>query len=57
VSINRDLVEARIREAHDAIGLFRDLVDREYEELGLYERLSMSYLVIQLVEAQLAYAS
>jgi len=51
VPINRDLVEARIREINDAIELLRDLAAREFDELTVHERLSMRYLVIQLVEA------
>ncbi len=51
MAIDRDLVEAKIREIHDAIRLLEELVARKFEELGIYERLSVRYLVIQLVEA------
>jgi uncharacterized protein YutE (UPF0331/DUF86 family) len=44
-------VEARIREINDALELLRDLVAKDFEELTVYERLSLRYLVIQLVEA------
>ena len=49
--VNRDLVEARVREINDAVELLRDLVSKRFEELTVHERLSMRYLVIQLVEA------
>lgn len=44
-------VEARIREINDALQLLRNLVAKDLEELTAYERLSVRYLVIQLVEA------
>lgn len=46
-----DLVEARVREMNDAIQLLKELTDRDFNELDIHERLSMRYLVIQLVEA------
>jgi len=49
--VNEDLIETRIREINDAIQMLRELITRSFEELGIYERLSMRYLVIQLVEA------
>ncbi|QOJ78911.1 DUF86 domain-containing protein [Infirmifilum lucidum] len=49
--LNRDYIEARVREINDAISLLRDLSSRDFDSLSLYERLSMRYLVIQLVEA------
>ena len=49
--VNVDLVEARVREIHDAVELLSGLVARDFDELTVYERLSMRYLVIQLVEA------
>lgn len=44
-------VEARIREINDALQLLRNLVANRFEELTVYERLSVRYLIIQLVEA------
>jgi uncharacterized protein YutE (UPF0331/DUF86 family) len=49
--VDRDLVEARVREIHDAVRLLEELTARGFEELTLHEKLSMRYLVIQLVEA------
>ncbi|MEM2127272.1 MAG: hypothetical protein QXH67_03505 [Candidatus Bathyarchaeia archaeon] len=46
-----DSVEARIREINDALQLLRGLVSKRFEELTIYERLSVRYLIIQLVEA------
>ena len=51
MAADRDLVEARVREIHDAIRLLEELAARKFEELTIHERLSMRYLVIQLVEA------
>lgn len=49
-SINES-VEARFREINDALQLLRNLVAKDFEELTIYERLSVRYLIIQLVEA------
>jgi len=49
--INRELIEARIREINDSIGIMRQLTSKRYEEMSLHELLSMRYLLIQLVEA------
>ena len=49
--VDRDVVEARVREIRDAVGLLGELAAKGFEELSLHERLSMRYLVIQLVEA------
>ncbi len=49
--INREMIEARIREINDAIRMLREIVDREYGRLTTHHRLAMRYLVIQLVEA------
>ena len=40
-----------MREIRDAVRLLGELAAKEFEELSLHERLSMRYLVIQLVEA------
>ncbi|MEM4805984.1 MAG: DUF86 domain-containing protein [Thermofilaceae archaeon] len=45
------LIEARIREVNDALQLLKSLVARRFEELTVYEKLAIRYLVIQLVEA------
>jgi uncharacterized protein YutE (UPF0331/DUF86 family) len=44
-------INARIREINDALQILRDILAKRFEELTLYERLSLRYLVIQLVEA------
>lgn len=51
LSINRDLIEARIREINDSIEVMKQLVSKRYEEMSLHELLSLRYLLIQLVEA------
>jgi uncharacterized protein YutE (UPF0331/DUF86 family) len=51
LDVDRDLVEAKVREIHDAVRLLEELTARGFEELTLHEKLSMRYLVIQLVEA------
>ncbi len=49
--MNEELIEARVREINDAVQMLRDLVARDFGELTIYEKLSIRYLVIQLVEA------
>jgi len=44
-------VEARFREINDALELLRGLVAKRFDELTVYEGLSLRYLIIQLVEA------
>jgi len=51
LEVNKDLIEARIREINSAVQMLRELVDREFGELSIYEKFSIRYLVIQLVEA------
>jgi len=51
MSLNEEHVEARIREVNDAVQMLRDLTAKRFEELTVHERLSMRYLLIQLVEA------
>jgi len=51
VQVDEELIEARVREINDAIGMLGELISKEFEELTIYERLSIRYLVIQLVEA------
>jgi uncharacterized protein YutE (UPF0331/DUF86 family) len=51
VSLNEEHVEARIREVNDAVQMLRDLTSKGFGELTVHERLSMRYLLIQLVEA------
>ena len=46
-----EAVEARIREMNDAIQLLREITSKSFSELEVFEKLSMRYLVIQLVEA------
>ncbi|KPV62905.1 MAG: hypothetical protein AOA66_1147 [Candidatus Bathyarchaeota archaeon BA2] len=51
MSLNEEHVEARIREVNDAVQMLRDLTGKGFGELTVHERLSMRYLLIQLVEA------
>jgi len=51
LATNAESIEARIREINDAIQVLRSLVTKDFAELTIYEKLSMRYLVIQLVEA------
>lgn len=51
MSVNEEMVEARINEINDAIQVLGSLTGKGFGELTLYERLSMRYLIIQLVEA------
>lgn len=46
-----ELIEARIREINDAPQTLKSILAKRFEELTIYERLSVRYLVIQLVEA------
>jgi hypothetical protein len=55
LATNAESIEARIGEMNDAIQVLGSLVTKDFAELTIYEKLSMRYLVIQLVEA--AYAS
>ncbi len=48
---NKDLIETRIMEINDAIEEIEKITRKEYSELTLYEKLSLRYLIIQLVEA------
>ncbi|RLF10221.1 MAG: hypothetical protein DRJ69_03420 [Thermoprotei archaeon] len=49
--VNKELIEARIREINDAIQKIRNLIAKRFDELTVYEKLALRYLVIQLVEA------
>ena len=49
--VNEELIEARIREMNDAMDLLKRITSTSFEDLSIYERLSLRYLVIQLVEA------
>lgn len=51
MSLNEETIEARIREVNDAVQMLRDLTAKGFGELTVHERLSMRYLLIQLVEA------
>ena len=48
---NSGLFEARIREINEALQLLKELLAKKFEEFTIYERLSVRYLLIQLVEA------
>jgi len=49
--VNEELVEARIREINDAVQMLMNLTAKGFGELTFHERLSIRYLIIQLVEA------
>lgn len=51
MSVNKDLIETRIREINDAVQMLRSLTSKEFIQLNIYEKLSIRYLMIQLVEA------
>ena len=51
MSINEDFIENRISEIQETIYQLKQILTREYNELSLYEKLSIRYLIIQLVEA------
>ena len=51
MNVNMDFIEARIEEINDVIQMLRKLAGKEFDELNIYERLSIKYLIIQLVEA------
>jgi len=51
ISINKEYIEARIRELNDSIQLLRELTTKDFGKLTLYEKLAMRYLVIQIVES------
>jgi len=49
--INQEHIEARIMEINDAVQMLRGLISKPFQELTLHEKLSMRYLIIQLIEA------
>ena len=51
IGLNLDAVEARFREINDASLVVGGLMEKDFEELSIHERMSLRYLVIQLVEA------
>ena len=51
VGLNSDAVEARFREINEALTDLGELLGKDFEELSVHERMSMRYLVIQIVEA------
>ena len=51
MDINRDLIEYRIGEINDTIRLLEKLLAKNFIDLNIYEKFSIRYLVIQLVEA------
>lgn len=50
-AFDREAVEARIRDINDALGILKGILSKRFEDLTLYDKLSIRYLVIQLVEA------
>jgi uncharacterized protein YutE (UPF0331/DUF86 family)/predicted nucleotidyltransferase len=51
MGLNPEAIEARVREINEALQGLATLVARDFGSLGVYEKLSMRYLIIQLVEA------
>lgn len=51
MSINEEIIETRIREINDALQTLKPLKTKNFKELTLHEKLSIRYLIIQLVEA------
>lgn len=51
MGFNREAVEARIRDINDALQILKEILSRRFKDLTTYEKLSIRYLVIQLVEA------
>ena len=51
MGLNPDAAEARFREINDALTDLRGLLGKDFEVLSVHERMSMRYLVIQIVEA------
>jgi len=51
LSLNEEHVEARIREINDSVQMLKDIMSKGFRELSVHEKLSMRYLLIQLVEA------
>jgi len=52
--MNEDFLRAKLRDMLDAVRELRNLTSRPFDALSKYERLSMRYLVIQLVESALS---
>jgi uncharacterized protein YutE (UPF0331/DUF86 family) len=48
---DREMIESRIRDINDALQLLSSLVLKSFDDLSIYEKISIRYLVIQLVEA------
>jgi hypothetical protein len=48
---DREMMESRVRDINDALQLLSGLVLKGFDDLSIYERISIRYLVIQLVEA------
>jgi uncharacterized protein YutE (UPF0331/DUF86 family)/predicted nucleotidyltransferase len=49
--VNEGFIEARVRDINDTIQTLKGLTARGFNELTIYEKLSIRYLTIQLVEA------
>jgi len=43
-----------IREINDAAQIIREITDKDFGKLSIYEKISLRYLIIQLVEAAAA---
>jgi uncharacterized protein YutE (UPF0331/DUF86 family) len=50
--VNEGFIEARVRDINDTIQTLKGLTARGFNELTIYEKLSIRYLTIQLVEAE-----
>jgi len=52
--VNKDYLEMRIREINDAAQIIREITNKDFDKLSIYEKISLRYLIIQLVEAAAA---
>ncbi len=50
-TVNRELIASLVGEIREDVLRAKELASRPFEELSLYERLALRYLVIELVEA------
>lgn len=49
--VNRDMITSLLSDLRGAMHRARELTARPFDDLGVYERLALRYLVIELVEA------
>ena len=49
--INRDFLRRQISDIREALANAKGLLEKPFEELGLYEKLALRYIIVELVEA------